>query len=172
MHSRLVRPRDFLLAGAIVLLALLISTRYGRFVTPSNLVNVYNDTAILVMLAFAQMAVILTRCIDLSVAANLALTGMMVALLNASMPGVPILAIVLLAIAIGAVLGAINGAAGLAARHPAHRRDARHADDLSRPDLRDRRRRLGHRPPDERRLHGISARRVSSACRCSPGSRS
>ena len=109
MHSRLVRPRDFILAGAIVLLALLISTRYARFVTPSNLVNVYNDTAILVMLAFAQAAVILTRCIDLSVAANLALTGMIVALLNASMPGVPIVAIVVLAVAIGSVLGAING---------------------------------------------------------------
>ena len=109
MLSRLIRPRDLILAGVIVLLALLISTRYGAFVTPSNLANAYNDTAILVMLAFGQTVVILTKCIDLSVAANLALTGMMVAMLNAAFPGVPMAAIIMLAIAIGTVLGAING---------------------------------------------------------------
>ncbi|MGN6551674.1 MAG: ABC transporter permease [Pararhizobium sp.] len=109
MHSRLLRSRDLILAGAIVVLSLAISTRYSSFVTPANLANVYNDTAILIMLAFAETVVILTRGIDLSVAANLALTGMIVAMLNAAMPGVPIVGIVALAIAIGLVLGAING---------------------------------------------------------------
>lgn len=109
MRSTLIRPRDGLLAAAIVALCLLISTRYSAFVSPANLVNVYNDTAILIILAFAQTVVILTRCIDLSVAANLALCGMVVAMLNASMPGVPIAVILLVAIALGAVLGAING---------------------------------------------------------------
>ncbi|HET7413683.1 MAG TPA: ABC transporter permease [Pararhizobium sp.] len=109
MHSRLIRPRDIILAGAIVLLALAISARYDRFVTPANLVNVYNDTAILIMLALAQTVVILTRGIDLSTAANVALTGMIVAMLNAAAPGAPIAVIVLLALMIGAVLGAFNG---------------------------------------------------------------
>ena len=46
------------------------------------------------MLALGQMAVILTKCIDLSVAANLALTGMVVAMLNAAFPGVPVVALI------------------------------------------------------------------------------
>jgi len=36
------------------------------------------------------MAVILTRCIDLSMASNLALVGMCTAMLNAAMPAIPI----------------------------------------------------------------------------------
>ena len=64
------------------------------FATPANLGNVFNDTSILIMLALGQMAVILTKCIDLSVAANLALTGMVVAMLNAAFPGVPVVALI------------------------------------------------------------------------------
>ena len=61
------------------------------------------------MLALGQMTVILTKCIDLSVAANLALTGMVVAMLNAACPGVPVVALIVLAVVMGAALGAING---------------------------------------------------------------
>jgi rhamnose transport system permease protein len=61
------------------------------------------------ILAIGQMMVILTRCIDLSVAANLALTGMIVAMLNVSMPDLPIPLIVLLSVLIGMVMGMING---------------------------------------------------------------
>ena len=43
---------------------------------PGNLGDVFNDTSILIILALGQMAVILTRSIDLSMAANLAFTGM------------------------------------------------------------------------------------------------
>ncbi len=45
----------------------------------------------LMILAIGQMIVILTKCIDLSVAANLALTGMVSALLNGM--GVPLIII-------------------------------------------------------------------------------
>jgi rhamnose transport system permease protein len=53
--------------------------------------------------------VILTRCIDLSVAANLALTGMVVAMLNNVMPGLPIPLILLIALSLGALMGLFNG---------------------------------------------------------------
>jgi rhamnose transport system permease protein len=53
------------------------------------------------------MAVILTKCIDLSVAANLALCGMVAALANGA--GLPLPLILLAALALGAALGAING---------------------------------------------------------------
>ena len=56
------------------------------------------------------MTVLLTRGIDLSIAANLALTGMVTALVNRAAPGVPIIAIIALAILVGAALGAFNAA--------------------------------------------------------------
>ncbi len=64
---------------------------------PANLANVFNDTSPLIILALGQMVVILTHCIDLSVAANLALTGMVVAMLNIAAPGLPIPVILLVA---------------------------------------------------------------------------
>jgi rhamnose transport system permease protein len=86
-----------------------IGLRAPVFVTPSSLLSVLTDTTILAMMALAQMAVILTRGIDLSVAANLALTGMIVALVSRTAPFLPIPAIVVLALVIGLCLGLING---------------------------------------------------------------
>jgi rhamnose transport system permease protein len=105
----LLKSREVLLAAAIAALILLISTRFPGFARPANLGNVFNDSAILIMLALGQTAVILTKCIDLSVAANLALTGMVAAMLDAAFPGIPVPALMVLALAMGAALGAVNG---------------------------------------------------------------
>ena len=106
---RFLPLREFILGGAVLLLLALIATRFPGFVAPDNLANVFNDTAPLIILALGQMVVIMTRCIDLSVAANLALTGMAVAMLNVAMPDLPIPVIVSIAVLLGAFMGAING---------------------------------------------------------------
>ena len=106
----LLRSREAMLALAIALLLALIAARFPAFVAPPNLARVLNDTAPLILLALGQTVVILTRCIDLSVAANLALTGMAAATLNVAMPGLPVPLIVAGAVLMGAALGAINGA--------------------------------------------------------------
>jgi rhamnose transport system permease protein len=108
--TRLFRHREMLLVAAIVVMIGLISYRFPAFARPGNLATVFNDTAILIVLALGQMVVILTRSIDLSMASNLALTGMLVALTNAAYPGIPVPLIIVQAMAIGAVLGAFNGA--------------------------------------------------------------
>ncbi|MCX8228087.1 MAG: ABC transporter permease, partial [Sulfitobacter sp.] len=98
---RLIPIREAILGSAILVMILLIASRFSGFVAPSNLANVFNDTAPLIILALGQMVVILTRCIDLSVAANLALTGMAVAMINVAMPGLPIPFIIVIAISLG-----------------------------------------------------------------------
>ncbi len=103
----ILKSREALLALAILAMIALIATRFPAFVLPGNLANVFNDTAPLMILAIGQMLVILTKCIDLSVAANLALAGMVAALLNGM--GLPIPLIVLAVICLGAALGAVNG---------------------------------------------------------------
>ncbi|GHA62223.1 ABC transporter permease [Amylibacter ulvae] len=109
MLSKLIPMRETILGAAILLLLALVATRFAGFIAPANLANVLNDTAPLIILALGQMVVILTRCIDLSVAANLALTGMAMAMLNVAMPDLPIALIIALSILIGAAMGAING---------------------------------------------------------------
>ena len=101
--------RELLLVGAIAVLLALIAARFPGFVAPANLAGVFNDSAILIIMALGQAAVIVTRSIDLSVAANVALTGMTVALLDAAHPELPLMLLVAVALVQGLVLGAING---------------------------------------------------------------
>ncbi|MEM9428559.1 MAG: ABC transporter permease [Pseudomonadota bacterium] len=107
--TALLKSREVLLLAVIAALLGLIALRFPAFVAPENLARVFNDTAPLIVLAVGQTLVILTRCIDLSVAANLALTGMVCAMLNVALPGLPVAAILAVAIGLGALLGAING---------------------------------------------------------------
>lgn len=107
--KHIFKSREIWLAGVILLLLVLVSTRSSQFVSLRNLANVLNDTSILIMLALGQMVVILTRSIDLSMAANLALCGMVAALVNVAFPGVPVPVLLLGAALLGTLLGALNG---------------------------------------------------------------
>jgi rhamnose transport system permease protein len=107
--SRLLKHREFLLVAIIIVLIAAFSYRAPGFASPDSLANIFNDTSILIILALGQMAVILTKSIDLSVAANLSFTGMAVAMLNAAFPAVPLPLLIVAALGIGAFLGAING---------------------------------------------------------------
>ena len=107
--ARLLQRRETLLFLIIAAMIARFSTRAAGFAGPDNLGRIFNDTAILIILALAQMVVILTKSIDLSVAANLALTGMAIAMINAAFPAVPLPLLILAAIALGAGLGAMNG---------------------------------------------------------------
>jgi len=106
---RILKRRETLLFVIILVMIAGFATRASGFAEPTNLANIFNDTSILIILALAQMTVILTKSIDLSVAANLAFTGMAVAMLNAAYPDIPLIALVITAIVMGAALGAING---------------------------------------------------------------
>jgi rhamnose transport system permease protein len=106
---RILKSREMLLVGVILVLVALIASRFPAFIQPANLVNVFTDTSPLIILAVGQAIVILTRCIDLSVAANLALTGMVCAMINVAYPDLPIPVIIAVALILGAGLGAING---------------------------------------------------------------
>jgi len=109
LANLLTRPREPLLALLIVLLILLVGWRAPAFVSWRSMDNLLTDSALLIMLALTQMLVIVTRGIDLSVASNLALSGMMAALLALHVPQLPLLLVVLAAVAIGLTLGLLNG---------------------------------------------------------------
>lgn len=109
MIKQWLKFRELLLAVVIVLMVIGVGLRSPEFVGLSNLLEMFNDTSILIILALGQMMVLLTKGIDLSMAANLALTGMIVALINFHNPQIPVWSLVLLATLLGLVMGAING---------------------------------------------------------------
>jgi rhamnose transport system permease protein len=106
---KLLKQREPLLALMIVLLIGLVGLRAPVFLTPGSLANLVTDSTLLVMLALTQMLVIVTRGIDLSVASNLALSGMVAAMLASHNPGLPLPVVVLAAVAVGLALGLVNG---------------------------------------------------------------
>ena len=101
--------RDVAFAALTLALFLAVTLAFPGFATPRSVAGLLDDTAILIMLALGQMLVIMGRGIDLSIAANLALCGMMAALFNRAWPGMGVTPVLALSLIAGGLLGACNG---------------------------------------------------------------
>ena len=104
-----LKQREPLLAAMVVLLVVAVGLRAPVFLSAGSLANLVTDSTLLVMLALTQMLVIVTRGGVLSVASNLALSGMVAAMLGAHYPGLPLPLVMLAAVAVGLGLGLVNG---------------------------------------------------------------
>jgi len=101
--------REFGLATLTLALFAVVALRFPDFASGRSLLSLVDDTALLVLLALGETLVILTRAIDLSMAANVAFSGMIVALLNRTHPDLSLWVLVPLSASIGALLGTFNG---------------------------------------------------------------
>jgi ribose transport system permease protein len=96
--------------GALLALLILCAVLAGasdRFFTADNLLNVLRQSSVNTLLSLGQLAVIITAGIDLSVGSILGLCCVLVALLMHA--GVPPVLSVVAVVAVGSVLGAVNG---------------------------------------------------------------
>jgi rhamnose transport system permease protein len=107
--KRLIKSREIWLILANLALLVLIALRFPDFVRPNNLAQVFNDTSLLIILTLGQMVVLISRSLDLSMASNLCFSGMAVPMLNAAHPQIPVSILILIALAIGLALSALNG---------------------------------------------------------------
>lgn len=104
-----LKSREAILALVLVLTVAGISLYQPVFIEAQNIGDMLTETSVLFMMALAQMVVILTRGIDLSVAANLALSGMIAALVSQYYPDVPLVLMILTGVLVGLLLGVFNG---------------------------------------------------------------
>jgi ribose transport system permease protein len=100
--------RFALLICWLAVIGLFGALRPDQFLTLSNFGSMFGSQAVLVVLAIGLLPVLKAGDYDLSVAGVLTLSGMMVAVLNAKY-GVPIIPTVLAALAMGVLVGAVNG---------------------------------------------------------------
>jgi rhamnose transport system permease protein len=107
--NRLLRTREVWLALAILAILFGVEIRAPGFARHENIVSIFNDSSLLIILALGQMVVILTRSIDLSIASNVALSGMIIALINSGSPGIAVPVLIILACVCGVAFGAFNG---------------------------------------------------------------
>jgi len=109
LFRNLTRFREFGIIIFILILAVIVSLRAPVFFTVGNFRDILLDISILVIVALAQTMVILTHGIDLSVGSVIGLVAMMVAFTIKSNPGISLVLVVVLGMALGAVLGSFNG---------------------------------------------------------------
>ncbi|MCS7222366.1 MAG: ABC transporter permease [Anaerolineae bacterium] len=109
LFSWILSAREIGLLGFLVVLIIAVSLRSPYFLTVENLRDILLDIAILSIVAIGQTMVIITRGIDLSVASNLALSGMVVGMTVSSNWDLPPLLALVMGMGIGLVLGAFNG---------------------------------------------------------------
>ncbi|WP_372663279.1 ABC transporter permease [Cohnella sp.] len=115
--ASIAKFRELGLLGFILVLSIVIQIRNPSFLTLENINDMLTNTAILSILTVGMMLVIVTRGIDLSIGATLALSGMIAALTVKTYPGInPIVAILegtLIGVICGVVLGYLISKGGI-----------------------------------------------------------
>jgi rhamnose transport system permease protein len=104
-----IRFREAGIIIFILILAALVSVRNPAFLSPANFRDILLNISILMIVALAQMMVIITRGIDLSVGSMIGLTAMMVSFTIVAFPGMPSVLALPLGMLLGAILGGLNG---------------------------------------------------------------
>jgi len=105
----LVRFREAGISVFILILVVAVTLRAPSFLTVDNFEDILLNISILTIVALAQTMVIITHGIDLSVSSMIGLVAMMVAFVLKQNPEIPIVATVVLGMALGTVLGSFNG---------------------------------------------------------------
>lgn len=96
----------------IVMMVIAIFVEYrsgGNFLTAENLSDMFTETSVLAICAVGMMFVMVTGGIDLSIGAIMALGAMAGCTVLKNNPGIPTIAVVAIAMAVGTVSGFLNG---------------------------------------------------------------
>ena len=104
-----LRLREAGVVAFLVLLGLSFGFMNERFLTVQNLTIVASSAAILAIAACAQAVVLITRNLDVSVGSMMGLVAYLTADWAANHPAITPLELVVIPLAIGAALGAVNG---------------------------------------------------------------
>ena len=117
--GRLLAKRELGLVAAMLAIVLPVTAVNARMLSPSNLVALSMDAALLMIVASAQMLVLITRNIDLSVASVIGLSAYGAAITLKSHPDLNVLLGLGLAASIGLGCGLLNGLVITRGRVPA-----------------------------------------------------
>ncbi len=102
--------REISLVIVMIVIAVFVEYRSGgNFLTAENLSDMFAETSVLAICAVGMMFVMVTGGIDLSIGAIMALGAMAGCTVLKNNPGIPTIAVVAIAMAVGIVSGFFNG---------------------------------------------------------------
>lgn len=105
-YGKLGTVGNVLLATFLLILILSILSPY--FLTPNNFINIFRQSAPLAMVAVGVTIIIISGGIDLSVASNMSLCSVILAILLVKL-GIPLIISIALVFLLGILLGLFNG---------------------------------------------------------------
>ena len=108
-HIRPEQVRELSLLLLIVVAVLFFGSLIDGYYTSRTFNRIAASVAIITVVAIGQTLVVLTRNIDLSVGSTVGCTAYFTGSMLAAYHGLPAVAAVLIAVALGTVMGAING---------------------------------------------------------------
>lgn len=112
--------REAGVAVTLILVVVFTTLQNPNFVfSPDGYRDLLLTPSILMLVAVGQAFVIITRNVDLSVGSIVGITAYLTGRLFIDLPGIPVLAVFLIAAIVGGFLGLINGALVAVARVPA-----------------------------------------------------
>ena len=107
--ARTFVSREFSVFAALAILIIVTEAVNPRFLSAQGVKDLLLNSTIFVIMAVGQALVIITRNVDLSVGSILGLTAYGTGFLFAAFPGIPLPLVFLIGMALGAILGIING---------------------------------------------------------------
>ena len=105
----LLRQREVPVTLALIALVTVTYVANPLFLSPQGVKDLLLNSTIVIILAVGQTLVIVTRNVDLSVGSILGIVAFATGTLFATVPGIPIIAVFLIGMLLGGLLGAING---------------------------------------------------------------
>lgn len=106
-----MRRREVRTLALLIVAIAAAATKAPRFLDPTSIDSVLLWIPILIVVGMGQMLVIVTRGIDVSVGSMVGLSAMASGMFLKSHTGAPLIEAVLLGVAVGAILGAVNASA-------------------------------------------------------------
>jgi len=108
--TAVLRSREAAIAGVLVLIVVATTIKSPSFVfSHDGWRDLLLSPSLLLLLAIGEMVVIVTRNVDLSVGSVLGLSAYATGRLFIDHPGIPIVAVFVIGLLFGAVLGCVNG---------------------------------------------------------------
>ncbi len=117
--GRVAQIREIGLIAVLAIIIAFVGLQAPRFIAIGNFESILQSVSLTAIVAIGETLVILTRNVDLSVGSTVGLSAFASADLLAQHPGINLGLVFLFGCALGAVLGAVNGALVAYARIPA-----------------------------------------------------
>lgn len=111
--------RELSVLAVLVVLVVVTALVNPRFLDPQGLRDLLLNSTIFVVMAVGQALVVITRNVDLSVGSILGVSAFSTGAVFAAFPGAPTILVFVVGIALGALLGAVNGLIVTAVKVPA-----------------------------------------------------